>query len=34
MDDNAIVSLYWERDERAIAETDSKYGRMLLALSR
>ena len=26
MDDAKIVRLYWERDERAIAETDAKYG--------
>ncbi len=29
MDDKAIVGLYWERDERAIAETSSKYGGLL-----
>ncbi len=28
MDDETIVSLYWARDERAIAETSSKYGRL------
>ena len=27
MEDNQIVDLYWERDERAIAESDTKYGR-------
>lgn len=27
MQDAAIVELYWERDERAIAETASRYGR-------
>lgn len=26
MDDKAILDLYWARSERAIAETDSKYG--------
>lgn len=26
MDDARIVSLYWERDERAIEESESKYG--------
>lgn len=26
MDDAAIVALYWDRDETAIAETDKKYG--------
>ena len=33
MDDSRIVDLYWERDERAIAESDRKYGRMLTKLS-
>ena len=28
MDDNQIVALYWERSERAIAETDLKYGAL------
>lgn len=27
MDDNLIVELYWDRDERAIAETAAKYGK-------
>lgn len=27
MDDQRIVALYWARDEQAIAETQSKYGR-------
>ena len=27
MEDQQIVDLYWERDERAIAESDAKYGR-------
>ncbi len=26
MDDNCIVDLYWKRNERAIEETDRKYG--------
>ena len=26
MEDSAIVQLYWDRDERAIAESDGKYG--------
>ena len=26
MDDAAIVSLFWQRDERALAETEQKYG--------
>ena len=29
MEDTAIVELYWARDQRAIAETDEKYGRYL-----
>ena len=33
MEDKTIVSLYWDRDEQAIAETDAKYGRMLLRLA-
>ncbi len=33
MDDSRIVDLYWARDERAISESDIKYGRMLSALS-
>lgn len=33
MDDRAIVSLYWKRDEAAISETDRKYGRMLFSLA-
>ncbi len=28
MNDIDIVSLYWARDERAISETDTKYGRL------
>ncbi len=27
MNDNEIVQLYWERDERAISESSDKYGR-------
>ena len=33
MDDSRIVDLYWARDERAIDESDKKYGRMLSSLS-
>lgn len=29
MDDAKIVSLYWERDEAAIQETEAKYGNYL-----
>lgn len=28
MDDTRIINLYWERDETAIKETSSKYGRL------
>ena len=34
MEDYQIVDLYWARDERAIAESDVKYGRMLRSLSQ
>ena len=33
MEDQAIVALYWARDERAISETDVKYGKMLFRLA-
>ena len=33
MKDKHIISLYWERNERAIAATDEKYGRYLLKIS-
>ena len=33
MEDYKIVDLYWERKERAIAETEKKYGKMLHSLS-
>lgn len=33
MEDYKIVDLYWERNEKAIKESDVKYGRMLHALS-
>ena len=26
MEDREIIALYWDRDERAITETDAKYG--------
>ena len=28
MEDNEIIELYWARNERAITETSSKYGRL------
>ena len=33
MDDSKIIDLYWQRDERAIEETDSKYGAYCRAVS-
>ncbi len=33
MEDYRIVELYWARNETAITETDTKYGRMLLSIS-
>ena len=33
MEDFEIVDLYWAREEKAISESDRKYGRMLLSLS-
>ena len=33
MEDYQIVDLYWDRKERAIAETEKKYGKMLHSLS-
>ena len=28
MDDESIIALYWRRDQRAITETDTKYGAL------
>lgn len=33
MEDEAIVSLYWERSEQAITETESKYGRFCYSIA-
>lgn len=33
MKDEEIVSLYWERNELALAETERKYGRYLMQLA-
>lgn len=33
MDDNLIIDLYWNRDQRAIAETDTKYGKYCHAIA-
>ena len=34
MDDRSIIDLYWQRDERAISETDAKYGPFCFSLAR
>lgn len=34
LEDHEIVSLYWAREERAIQETDRKYGAVCLSVSR
>lgn len=34
MDDGSIIDLYWSRSERAISETDGKYGRYCRYISR
>ncbi len=33
MQDDKIVALYWQRDEAAIQETESKYGRYLTKIA-
>ena len=33
MEDNLIVDLYWQRNENAITETASKYGKYLYSIS-
>ena len=33
MDDNRIVDLYWQRNESAISETATKYGKYLHSIS-
>lgn len=34
MDDESIVRLYWDRDDRAIAATSERYGRYCKAIAR
>ncbi len=34
MEDRDIIKLYFERDERAIAETERKYGRLCQTIAR
>ena len=33
MDDNKIIGLYFDRDERAIKETEEKYGRLIFSIA-
>ena len=33
MDDEKIIGLYWERDEAAITETASKYGKLFFRIA-
>ncbi len=33
MDDKTIVDLYWKRSERAISETEIKYGRFMYSIA-
>lgn len=33
MEDGQIIELYWNRDQRAIGETDGKYGRLLHSIA-
>ena len=33
MEDNRIVELYWQRDERAISETEKKYGSYCFSIA-
>ena len=33
MDDERIIDLYWQRDERAIDETDIKYGPLCSSIA-
>ena len=33
MEDQAIIALFWERDQEAIRQTEARYGKRLLRLS-
>lgn len=33
MEDGQIIDLYWKRDQRAVRETDGKYGRLLHSIA-
>ena len=34
MDDERILDLYWQRSERAVAETDARYGGLLRSIAQ
>lgn len=34
MDDKTIVELYWQRDEKALTETELKYGKYLAKIAK
>lgn len=34
MEDNTIVQMYWNRDEKAIVETSAKYGSYCLSIAK
>lgn len=34
MDDRQIIDLYFKRSERAIQETEAKYGKLCLRIAR
>ena len=34
MEDNAIIQLYFDRDERAISCTDEKYGALCTRIAK
>jgi hypothetical protein len=34
MDDNTIVQMYWDRNEKAISATSEKYGSYCLSIAR
>ncbi len=33
MEDGQIIDLYWDRDQRAVQETDGKYGKLLRGIA-
>ena len=34
MEDGEIIELYWRRDERAVSETEEKYGALCTRIAR